>query len=99
MTYLALGASVLIFTLYLKNLSFMMMAPVERLTSILKEMDVREAAVAAKHLSAEESENLFYSSDARILFESFRKLFETLVFATQNMLGDKQCHTLLNFNK
>ena len=60
----------------------MMDAPVNRLTSIIKEMNVQEAAVAAKHLSEEESEDLFYSSDARVLLESFRKLFETLVFAT-----------------
>jgi len=99
MIYLALAISVLIFTLYLKNLSFLMIAPVERLTSILKEMNIDEAAVAANHLSEEESEDLFYSSDARILFESFRNLFETLVFATQSMLGDKQCQTLLSLNK
>jgi len=72
MIYLAIGISVLIFTLYLKNLSFLMIAPIVRLTSILKEMNIEEAAVAANHLNAEESEDLFYSSDARILFESFR---------------------------
>jgi len=62
-------------------------------------MNVYEAASAANHLSEEESYDFFYSSDARVLFESFRRLFETLVFATQSMFGENQCQTLLNLNK
>ena len=60
----------------------MIIAPVKRLTYILKELNLCQATVAYNHLSEEESEDIFYSADARVLFESFRKLFVTLVFAT-----------------
>lgn len=90
-TYVALIVSVLLFSLYLKKMSYMMNAPITHLTKILKEMNVYEAVSAANHLCEEESYNLFYSSDARVLFESFRRLFDTLGFATLSMFGENQC--------
>jgi len=90
-TYIALIVSVMLFSLYLKKMSYMMNAPITNLTKILKEANVYEAVSAANHLCEEEINNLFYSSDARVLFESFRRLFDTLGFATQSMFGENQC--------